>query len=106
LSKALGGAEALVFISYFEGFGIPLIEAMRAGVPVITSNVTSLPEIGGDAALYCDPHNTIEIAEAMHRLATLPQLAESLKNAGIKRAKLFTWERSAASLWESFQRML
>ena len=106
LSKALGGAEALVFISYFEGFGIPLIEAMRAGVPVITSNVTSLPEIGGDAALYCDPFNVIEIAEAMHRLATHPQLAESLKAAGIERAKQFTWERSAEALWESFQRML
>jgi ribonuclease HII len=65
LHKALGGAMALLFTSYFEGFGIPVAEAMRCGVPVIAANATSLPEVAGDAAIYCDPFSVDDIARCM-----------------------------------------
>jgi glycosyltransferase involved in cell wall biosynthesis len=106
LCLALGGAEALAFVSYFEGFGIPLAEAMRCGVPVVAARATSLPEVGGEAAIYCDPFDVEDIARALHAAATDTALRERMRAAGLERAKRFTWENSALQLWASFERMI
>jgi len=88
-------AAAFLFPSFYEGFGIPVLEAMACGCPVITSNVSSLPEVAGEAALLVDPHNTEEIAQAMTRLVTEPKLWAKLHRAGLERVKEFSWERTA-----------
>ena len=106
LCNVLGGAEALAFVSYFEGFGIPLAEAMRSGVPVLTSDRTSLPEIGGDAALYCDPFDVDDIATKLYRVITDRELREGMIQRGLIRSQRFTWDNAAADLWKSFQRMI
>ena len=101
LRLILGSALALVFIPFFEGFGLPLIEAMGAGVPVICSDTTSLPEVGGDAALYADPADHSQIAEAMLRISRDDQLRKNLIEKGMQRKDIFTWDRTADLLWES-----
>lgn len=105
LHRALGGATALAFVSYFEGFGIPVAEAMRCGVPVVAAAATSLPEVAGDAAHYCDPFNVSDIARALHEVCSDPDLRKKLSEAGIKRAQRYTWEHAATALWSSFERM-
>lgn len=105
LHQALGGATALAFVSYFEGFGIPVAEAMRCGVPVVAAEATSLPEVAGDAAHYCDPFNVIDIARALHDVCSSPELQGTLSKAGLERSQRYTWELAASSLWASFQRM-
>ncbi|MFO1406411.1 MAG: glycosyltransferase family 1 protein [Steroidobacteraceae bacterium] len=89
------GASAFVFPSLYEGFGIPLLEAMASGVPCCVSNVSSLPEVAGDAALLFDPRDVSAIAEAMHRLLTDDVLRARLRARGIDRSGRYTWERSA-----------
>lgn len=105
LHHALGGAMALAFVSYFEGFGIPVAEAMRCGVPVVAANATSLPEVAGEAAHYCDPFNVDDIARALHAVTSDPALRQRLSTAGLRRAEQFTWQRAATDLWASFERM-
>jgi len=105
LNAAIGGAVALAFVSYFEGFGIPVAEAMRCGVPVVAAEATSLPEVAGDAAHYCDPFNVSDIARALHDVWSDPVLQEQLSTAGRKRAERYTWDKSATTLWASFERM-
>lgn len=105
LHRALGGATALAFVSYFEGFGIPVAEAMRCGVPVVAAEATSLPEVAGDAAHYCDPFNVSDIARALHEVCSDPDRRKQLSEAGIKRAQRYTWEHAATALWSSFERM-
>jgi glycosyltransferase involved in cell wall biosynthesis len=87
-------ASAFVFPSLYEGFGLPVLEAFASGVPVITSNVTSLPEVAGDAALLVDPLRVDAIAEAMSRLAGDASLGDRLVHLGRTRARLFTWENA------------
>jgi glycosyltransferase involved in cell wall biosynthesis len=94
----------LIFPSLFEGFGLPILEAMSAGCPVLTSNCSSMPEAAGDAALYVDPLDTESIADGMLKLAGDGSLRESLISAGYKRAKLFTWEKTARELLDVFYR--
>jgi glycosyltransferase involved in cell wall biosynthesis len=91
----LAGAAGLVYPSLYEGFGFPVLEAFAAGVPVLTSNVSSMPEVAGDAALQVDPHDESEIAEGMTRILTEPGLAERLAGAGSERVKDFTWDSCA-----------
>lgn len=100
MGEVLGAASAMLYVSYFEGFGIPIIEAFQAGVPVITSNVTSMPEVAGDAALLVDPRSAMEVAAALHEIIK-PEVSESLIETGTARAQEFTWERTAELLWES-----
>jgi len=95
LNAALRRAEALLFPSLLEGFGLPVLEAMACGLPVITSNRSSLPEVAGDAALYVDADDPADIAAAINRLAGDPALRAGLAEAGRRRAALFTWERAA-----------
>lgn len=106
LPRITASAYALTYVSFFEGFGIPIIEAMQSGVPVITSNVTSMPEVAGDAALLADPCNPESIAEAMEKLWKEKAMREQLIEKGLQRARHFTWDRSAALLWESIERTL
>jgi len=95
LASVMRGAEALVFPSLLEGFGLPVVEAMACGIPVIVSRATSLPEVAGDAALYVDPASPADIAAAVRRLVGDPQLAASLASAGRARAARFAWDESA-----------
>jgi len=97
LAAVLQRAEALVFPSLLEGFGLPLVEAMACGVPAIVSSTSSLPEVGGDAALYVDPASPDAIAAAILRLAGDPELARFLAAAGRARAARFRWEEAAAA---------
>jgi len=88
-------AKSLVFPSLHEGFGLPVLEAMAAGTPVITSNNTSLPEVAGEAALLVDPLDVTDIANAMLKVVSDVLLADTLKAKGVTRARQFTWERCA-----------
>ncbi len=97
-------SEALVFVPWFEGFGIPAAEAMRCGVPVILSNTTSMPEIGGDAALYVDPGNIIEISQAMQKIAVNTTIRKVMIEKGFKASERFTWDRCAESVWNSINK--
>ncbi|MFZ9029458.1 MAG: glycosyltransferase family 4 protein, partial [Crocinitomicaceae bacterium] len=99
LSQVMGAANAFVFVPYFEGFGIPLVEAMKAGVPIITGNKTSLPEVAGEAALYCDPFNAADIAQKMNELATDEILQADLIQKGLERSKLFSWDKTAKEVY-------
>ena len=98
LYKVVGSAEAMTYISYFEGFGIPVIESFNCDVPVITSDKTSLPEVAGEGALLIDPFNNEEIANAMFRIASDQDLRSQLiQNARIQRSK-FSWQQTADRL--------
>ena len=97
-------SAALVFVPWFEGFGIPAAEAMNCGVPVILSNTTSLPEIGGEAALLVDPENTSAITEAMERIITDQSLRKSMTEKGLLQAGRFTWDLCAESVWQSVKK--
>lgn len=101
LSKVVGGATALVYASFFEGFGIPILEAFNAEVPVITSNVTSMPEIAGDAALLVNPFDIEDIASALQKITVDKEFAVTLTNRGRIRSKEFSWEKTADNLWQS-----
>lgn len=89
--------KAILFAypSLYEGFGIPMLEAFSSGCPVIASNVTSIPEVGGDAALYFDPLNEDEIAQAILQVLSNPRLRDDLKSKGFERAKEFSWVDTA-----------
>jgi glycosyltransferase involved in cell wall biosynthesis len=95
LSAVLRRAEALVFPSLLEGFGLPVLEAMACGLPVITSRRSSLPEVAGDAALYVDPEDPETIAGAIMRLARDPELRAGLSSRGLARSALFRWQDAA-----------
>jgi glycosyltransferase involved in cell wall biosynthesis len=88
-------ATVFVFPSLYEGFGMPVLEAMACGVPVITSNTTALPEVAGDAALLVNPLEVDELADAIVTVIEEPDVAESLRAKGFERVKQFTWERAA-----------
>lgn len=88
-------ASAFVFPSFYEGFGLPPLEAMACGTPVITSNVSSLPEVVGDAALLINPENVDELTVAMSRVLADEKLRREMRDKGLKRAQLFSWERAA-----------
>ena len=99
LPALYSGAKAFVYPSLYEGFGLPPLEAMACGTPVIVSNTTSLPEVVGNAGLRVDPLNVEQIADAIQRLVTNNNLHQSLQKKGLERAKLFSWDKTAASTW-------
>jgi glycosyltransferase involved in cell wall biosynthesis len=101
MAQVLGAAMAMTFIPYYEGFGIPLVEAMQAGIPIITSDVTSLPEVAGDAALYADPMKPEEVKNAMVKMYRDENLRKDLIEKGSKQKEKFSWEKSADLLWKS-----
>jgi glycosyltransferase involved in cell wall biosynthesis len=95
LTKAMGGATALLFPSYFEGFGIPIIESFAAGIPVICSNLTALPEVAGEAALYCSPDDHDQMAAHMRSIEMESSLRENLIEAGKNQLQKFSWDQTA-----------
>lgn len=95
LPALYNAAELFVYPSLYEGFGLPPLEAMACGTPVITSNVSSLPEVMGDAALLVDPYNVEEMAQTMYRVLANRNLRYSMIDKGLWQAKKFSWERTA-----------
>jgi glycosyltransferase involved in cell wall biosynthesis len=101
-----GVAEAFVFPSLYEGFGLPVLEAMARAVPVACSNTSALPEVAGDAALLFDPLDEAAIASTLERLLTDDGAAERLRARGLERVRQFTWERAARGTLESYRRAI
>jgi len=99
LNRIYNASSGLVYVPYFEGFGLPILEAMHCEVPVITSGVTSMPEVAGDAALLVDPYNVEEIAQAMSQLVNTSGLAEKIVHKGKQQREKFSWDRSAQQIW-------
>ncbi len=99
-------ATCFVYPSLYEGFGLPPLEAMACGCPVVVSNVASLPEVCGDAAHYVDPHDVEGIAEGMYKVLTDNALRQSLIQKGLERARLFSWEKSAREHLKVFEEVL
>lgn len=104
LNSVMASAKALAFPSFFEGFGIPIAEAMRCGTPVITSTTTSMPEVAGDAALLVDPHSIDSISNAMLEIEKNQELAIKLREKGFIRSQEFSWDKSAEKLWQSIEK--
>lgn len=100
------GAEALVYPSLWEGFGLPIVEGMAAGIPVITSNNSSMAEVSADAALLVDPLSVEDIAEAMIRITADATLATTMREKGLRRAMDFTWRHTAQQTLETYQRLI
>jgi glycosyltransferase involved in cell wall biosynthesis len=96
-------ASVFVFPSLYEGFGLPPLEAMASGTPVVTSNVSSLPEVVGDAAVLVNPYDVDAIVDGLRRVLTDPVLAADMSRKGIERAREFSWERSVAKTWAVYQ---
>ena len=88
-------AEAFLYPSLAESFGLPVLEAMACGTPVLTSNVTSMPEVAADAALLVDPNRVGAMARGMHLLSSRPDLRNTLRRRGLRRVRRFTWSRVA-----------
>jgi glycosyltransferase involved in cell wall biosynthesis len=100
------GADALTYTPLFEGFGVPLIEAMACDIPILSSDRSALPEIAGMSALYVDPLNVDNIAQAMERITTDTALRATLIAAGQKQCTKFSWDASAKELWRVIQDVL
>ncbi len=106
LARLIGSAFALMYVSVFEGFGVPPLEAMQSHVPAISSTSSSMPEIGGNAALYADPQDPQSIGTAISQLWEDPALRAEIIKRGISRAAIFTWDRTASLLWECCEKVL
>ncbi len=98
--EAIGAAESLLLVSHFEGYGLPVVEAQKAEVPVITSNVTSMPEIAGPGALLVSPEDPAEIAAAMQKVLD-PVLRQDLIEKGRQNTRRFSWDETAGKIWNA-----
>lgn len=103
LAALYARASVFVYPSLYEGFGMPVLEAMACGTPVVTSNISALPETAGDAALLVDPLDAVAIAESIERIIDDPTLAEDLSRRGQKRAARFTWAEAARRTWSVYE---
>ena len=101
LNEVYGAGFALTYVSYFEGFGIPLVEAMKCELPIIASNATSLPEVGGEAAIYVNPFSIEDIKNGMKRVFSDESLRLELIENGKQRAKQFSWDKTANTVWQT-----
>lgn len=106
LAPLYSGALAFLYLSLYEGFGLPLLEAMQCGLPVIASNTSAMPEVAGDAALLVDPKETDELCDAMLKIYTTPSLRDALTRRGMERAELFSWETCANQTLQAYQTAL
>ncbi|MBK8701102.1 MAG: glycosyltransferase family 4 protein [Saprospiraceae bacterium] len=102
--QLISHAEAVLYVSLFEGFGIPLLEAMACGVPLITSAVSSMPEVAGEAALLVDPENEDQLVQAMKDIATKADLREKLIALGKERIKTFSWDKTATAIFQALEK--
>ncbi|GEA17233.1 glycosyltransferase family 4 protein [Moorella sp. E306M] len=103
LPALYNAADVFVFPSFYEGFGLPPLEAMACGTPVVVSSTASLPEVVGDAGVYVNPYDVEDIAQGIYRVLTDQELRRQLREKGLARAKLFTWERSAKETLRVFE---
>jgi glycosyltransferase involved in cell wall biosynthesis len=103
LTKIMASTLALTYVPYFEGFGIPLVEAMNCGTPILAANATCLPEVAGDAAIYCDPFIVEDIANGMLRLLENENLRNELKEKGLIRGHIFSWDKAAIDVWKTLK---
>ncbi|MDZ7994958.1 MAG: glycosyltransferase family 4 protein [Nostoc sp. EfeVER01] len=99
-------ADVFVYPSHYEGFGLPVLEAMTLGAPVISSNTSSIPEVTGDAAILVDPSNSIQLGEAILKVISNSQLRQELIHQGKARAKLFSWERTAKETLNAYRTII
>lgn len=106
LRRIYAGALAFMFVSYFEGFGIPALESMNCAVPVIAADTTSLPEVCGNAALLVNPFSVEAIAEAMKSIYFDESLRRNLVEKGMKQKNHFSWDKTASLLWEAMERSM
>ena len=106
LPRYLASATALTYVSVFEGFGIPILEGMSSGTPVITSNVSSMPEVAGDAALLIDPHDPKSIADGMWKIVSDTLYREDLVAKGYKRVQTFSWKKTADHIYMKMKGLL
>jgi glycosyltransferase involved in cell wall biosynthesis len=102
LQKLYSGATAFFYPSLYEGFGIPILEAMNCGCPVAASNVSSIPEVGGEAICYFDPINKSSIYDAASSLLTNDSLRQRLREKGYERAKEFSWKKTSEETYKSY----
>jgi glycosyltransferase involved in cell wall biosynthesis len=105
LAALYAGAALYAHPALWEGFGLPPLEAMASGAPVVTSNVSSLPEVTGDAAVLVDPHDTSSIVQGVRRVLSDPDFADQLRLRGPVRARQFSWERSVAKTRDLYERV-
>jgi glycosyltransferase involved in cell wall biosynthesis len=103
LPAVYAGAEVFLFPTLWEGFGIPVVEAMACGTPVVTSNLSCLPEVAGDAAVLVNPYSIEDIAAGVHRFLSDTTLQAAFRTKGLERAKQFTWKRSAEKTLEAYK---
>jgi glycosyltransferase involved in cell wall biosynthesis len=106
LVQFYNAADLFVYPSLYEGFGLPPLEAMACGTPVVTSNTSSLPEVVDDAGIMVDPLDVDALADSMHRVLTDDALQEKLRNKGIARAREFSWEKTAQKTWQVYEQVL
>jgi glycosyltransferase involved in cell wall biosynthesis len=106
LHSVMGAAFALTYVPYFEGFGLPIIEAMSCNVPVITSETTSLPEVASDAAIYVDPFSVDSIKNAMIFIHESEDLRARLVEKGSMQCRKFSWDKTADKYWNSVSKFI
>jgi glycosyltransferase involved in cell wall biosynthesis len=106
LAQLMASAESLLYPSLFEGFGLPIIEAFQSGTPVITSNVSSMPEVAGDAAILVNPYSIDELTAAMIRITNNETLRQSLIEKGHLQRQHFSWDLTAKLLWECIEKAI
>ena len=104
MNYLVGASYAMTYVPYFEGFGIPILEAFACGIPVITSNCTSMPEVAGEAALLCEPQDVSSIADAMIQLSQNQELYEQLRNNAKMQLERFSWDKTADLLWNCIEK--
>ncbi len=100
IAPYMGASDGLMFVSIFEGFGLPIVEAMRCGVPVVTGDTSSMPEISGGAAILVDPFSVEDIAQSMDTLSNDHDLVKSLISKGHQRAKDFSWQKTSSLIYD------
>ncbi|MDY0014745.1 MAG: glycosyltransferase family 1 protein [Bacteroidales bacterium] len=105
LNEIISSSHCLLYASYFEGFGVPILEAFSCNIPVITSNVTAMPETAGDAAILVNPYNAEEITNAMMEIFDNNTLRNELTQKGKHQLKKFSWDNTATQLWQTIEKL-
>ena len=103
LPALMNGTQVFVYPSFYEGFGLPILEAMQCGTPVITSSTSSMPEVGGEACLYIDPNSADELSDKIYKVISDENLQEDLSKKGVEQAKNFSWEKCARETLKIYQ---